>query len=168
MQQIISDEEKKGVLRNRIMVGGFSQGGAAALYSALAYNKPPLAGIIGLSTWLPLHKSFPKVNGGYGRIKWRNLTYTPSYSVCWEVLILCGLVIQCWILWPHSYFVFVWVTAFRSRIEGRRERSWNIIKQEFLVIRKRILQRKLDCKCSKYIWFVLKVTQIGKSKTPVD
>jgi len=55
----VAEEEKAGVPRNRIVVGGFSQGGSAALYSALAINKAPLAGIVALSTWLPLHKTFP-------------------------------------------------------------------------------------------------------------
>ena len=62
VQQFISEEEKKGIPRNRIIVGGFSQGGAVALYSSLTVAKPALAGIMGLSTWLPLHKHFPKVS----------------------------------------------------------------------------------------------------------
>ena len=61
VQTLISDEEKAGIARNRIIIGGFSQGGAVALYSALAEPKPPLAGILGLSTWLPLHAAFPAV-----------------------------------------------------------------------------------------------------------
>ena len=40
--------------------GGFSQGGALALYTALTMEKP-LAGILALSSWLPLHKTFPEV-----------------------------------------------------------------------------------------------------------
>ncbi len=63
VQDYISEEEKRGVPRNRIVVGGFSQGGSVALYSALTHAKPPLAGIIGLSTWLPLHNQFPQVRG---------------------------------------------------------------------------------------------------------
>jgi len=61
LQQYISEEEKAGIPRKRIMVGGFSQGGAVALYSSLAYEKQkaePLAGVIGLSCWMPLHKQF--------------------------------------------------------------------------------------------------------------
>ena len=41
-------------------LGGFSQGGALALYTALTMEKP-LAGILALSSWLPLHNSFPEV-----------------------------------------------------------------------------------------------------------
>ncbi|CAH1773993.1 unnamed protein product [Owenia fusiformis] len=60
LQDIISEEETKNNIKSdRIIVGGFSQGGAVALYSALTTDKP-LAGILGLSTWLPLHKSFPQ------------------------------------------------------------------------------------------------------------
>lgn len=58
IQSMIDAEEREGIPANRIVLGGFSQGGALALYSALTYKKP-LAGVIGLSCWLPLHKSFP-------------------------------------------------------------------------------------------------------------
>ncbi len=61
MQGLIDDEEQKGIPRSRIVVGGFSQGGAVAVYSALAYDKQPLAAILALSTWLPLNKDFPQV-----------------------------------------------------------------------------------------------------------
>ena len=63
VQKCISDEESKGVPRSRIVIGGFSQGGAVALYSALAHQQTPLAGVIGLSCWLPLHSQFPQVRG---------------------------------------------------------------------------------------------------------
>lgn len=42
---------------NKIILAGFSQGGALALYTGLRYSQR-LAGIIGLSTFLPLHHSF--------------------------------------------------------------------------------------------------------------
>lgn len=53
--------ETSKVPSNRIVLGGFSQGGALALYSALTYKKP-LAGVMALSCWIPLHKSFPAVS----------------------------------------------------------------------------------------------------------
>lgn len=56
--QLISEEEKAGIPANRIMLGGFSQGGALAIYSALRFTKT-LAGIIACSCWLPLYKQFP-------------------------------------------------------------------------------------------------------------
>lgn len=45
-----------GVPSQRIVVAGFSQGGAVALHTALRYSHP-LAGILGLSTYLPLRDS---------------------------------------------------------------------------------------------------------------
>ncbi|XP_057664635.1 acyl-protein thioesterase 2 [Diorhabda carinulata] len=55
---LIENEISAGINANRIVIGGFSQGGALALYSGLTYPKK-LAGIVGLSCWLPLNKSFP-------------------------------------------------------------------------------------------------------------
>lgn len=55
---MIDNEIKEGISADRIIVGGFSQGGALALYSALVYPQQ-LAGVVSLSGWLPLHKSFP-------------------------------------------------------------------------------------------------------------
>lgn len=42
------------------MIGGFSQGGAVALHRALATDQK-LAGVVGLSTWLPLHRKLDQV-----------------------------------------------------------------------------------------------------------
>lgn len=58
--KLIEEEEEKGIPSNRIVLGGFSQGGALAVYSALRYEKP-LAGVVALSCWLPLFKQFPIV-----------------------------------------------------------------------------------------------------------
>lgn len=58
VHQMIQTEISAGIRASRIIVGGFSQGGALALYSGLTFSEP-LGGIIGLSCWLPLHKSFP-------------------------------------------------------------------------------------------------------------
>ncbi|KAG5675520.1 hypothetical protein PVAND_005416 [Polypedilum vanderplanki] len=55
---MINNEIKAGIPAERIVLGGFSQGGALALYSALTYPEK-LAGVIGLSCWLPLHSTFP-------------------------------------------------------------------------------------------------------------
>ena len=50
----IVNAEAGSVPRNRIMVGGFSQGGAVALYTVLkSCDRPPLAGCIALSTYIP-------------------------------------------------------------------------------------------------------------------
>ncbi|CAH0546431.1 unnamed protein product [Brassicogethes aeneus] len=55
---LIENEIKAGIAANRIVLGGFSQGGALALYSALCFPQK-LAGVVALSCWLPLRKSFP-------------------------------------------------------------------------------------------------------------
>jgi phospholipase/carboxylesterase len=50
---LIEKEEARGVPSYRIFLAGFSQGGAMALYAGLRYPRP-LAGILALSTYLPL------------------------------------------------------------------------------------------------------------------
>lgn len=58
IQIMIQSEISAGISSNRIIIGGFSQGGALALHAGLTFTET-LGGIIGLSCWLPLHKSFP-------------------------------------------------------------------------------------------------------------
>lgn len=60
VHKMIDDEINEGIASNRIIIGGFSQGGALALYSALRSNKT-LGGVMALSCWLPLHRQFPGV-----------------------------------------------------------------------------------------------------------
>ncbi len=48
--------------RSRIVVAGFSQGGAVALTVGLR-SPTPLAGVVALSTWLPLASSYPAAVG---------------------------------------------------------------------------------------------------------
>lgn len=50
---LIEREIQRGVKSDNIILAGFSQGGAVALHTGLRYEKP-LAGILGLSTYLPL------------------------------------------------------------------------------------------------------------------
>lgn len=54
LKELISSQD---VSPDKVILGGFSQGGALALYTALTMDKP-VGGIIGLSTWMPLHKKF--------------------------------------------------------------------------------------------------------------
>jgi phospholipase/carboxylesterase len=56
--ELIEQEHLRGIPRNRIILGGFSQGGAVALYTGLRYSVP-LGGIIALSSYLPLANKFP-------------------------------------------------------------------------------------------------------------
>ncbi|XP_028675817.1 acyl-protein thioesterase 2 [Erpetoichthys calabaricus] len=59
LKAIIDHEIKNGIPANRIIIGGFSQGGALSLYTALT-SQHKLAGVLALSCWLPLHKTFPQ------------------------------------------------------------------------------------------------------------
>lgn len=61
VRSLIAQEVAAGISTKNIVLGGFSQGGALAMYSALTYPEP-LAGIIALSSWLPLHQKFPGVS----------------------------------------------------------------------------------------------------------
>lgn len=58
IHSLIQSEISSGIPAERIIVGGFSQGGALALHSGLTFSNP-IGGIVALSCWLPLHKSFP-------------------------------------------------------------------------------------------------------------
>lgn len=53
---LIEAEEALGIPSSQIVLAGFSQGGALALYTALRYPRP-LAGIVALSSYLPLSAS---------------------------------------------------------------------------------------------------------------
>jgi phospholipase/carboxylesterase len=52
LEVLIERELDRGITSNRLILAGFSQGGAVALHTGLRYPKP-LAGIIALSTYLP-------------------------------------------------------------------------------------------------------------------
>lgn len=56
---LIQQENANGIANENIVLAGFSQGGALALFAGTQL-KPPIAGIIGLSTLLPLAKQLPK------------------------------------------------------------------------------------------------------------
>ena len=53
VESLIAREAKRGIARNRIVLAGFSQGGAVVLQTALR-QKEKLAGVMALSTYLPL------------------------------------------------------------------------------------------------------------------
>ena len=55
---LVQQEIQNGIPSERIFIGGFSQGGATALYTAMT-SPLRFAGVIALSTWLPLHNNFP-------------------------------------------------------------------------------------------------------------
>ena len=53
VDQLIARENQRGIPSNRIILAGFSQGGAVVLTAGLRHVKP-LAGIVALSTYLPM------------------------------------------------------------------------------------------------------------------
>ena len=53
VNSLIQKELDKGIAAERIVIAGFSQGGAIALYTALRYPKK-LGGVMALSTYLPV------------------------------------------------------------------------------------------------------------------
>ena len=53
LEKLISSERKNGIPSEKIVLAGFSQGGAIVLQTALRYPEH-LAGVIALSTYLPL------------------------------------------------------------------------------------------------------------------
>ncbi len=55
---LIEREEKRGISAANIVLAGFSQGGAIALHTGLRHPRK-LAGVMALSTYLPLAESLP-------------------------------------------------------------------------------------------------------------
>ena len=53
VRALIDEQQQRGIPAERIVLAGFSQGGAIVLYTGLRYPEP-LAGILALSTYLPL------------------------------------------------------------------------------------------------------------------
>ena len=62
---LVERETERGVPADKIVLAGFSQGGAIALHAGLRYPRP-LAGIMALSTYLPLQQSFASEVGSAG------------------------------------------------------------------------------------------------------
>ena len=58
IEALIDREVSRGIVAEKILLAGFSQGGAIALHAGLRYSNK-LAGVMALSTYLPLPESFP-------------------------------------------------------------------------------------------------------------
>jgi lysophospholipase-2 len=58
---LIQAEVDSGIPENRIIVGGFSQGGAISLLTGLT-GKRKLGGVIALSTWVVLNHKIKEVS----------------------------------------------------------------------------------------------------------
>jgi phospholipase/carboxylesterase len=57
IRQLIAKEVERNIPANRIVLAGFSQGGAVSLYTALRFQES-LAGVMALSCYLPRESSF--------------------------------------------------------------------------------------------------------------
>lgn len=62
----VAEQIKAGIPRSRIVIAGFSQGGAITLHAVCRLDAP-LAGAMALSTYLPLHDTLPKELTDAGR-----------------------------------------------------------------------------------------------------
>lgn len=56
LEKMIEEQIEQGIPSKRIVLAGFSQGGAVILQTGLRFDKP-LAGLMALSCYLPLHDS---------------------------------------------------------------------------------------------------------------
>lgn len=64
INQVITSEIDSGIDANRIVLGGFSQGGTMSLMTGLTSERK-LAGLAVLSCWLPLRNKFKSVCPSY-------------------------------------------------------------------------------------------------------
>ena len=64
INQVITSEIDAGIDADRIVLGGFSQGGTMSLMSGLTGERK-LAGVVVLSGWLPLRNKFKSVGTSY-------------------------------------------------------------------------------------------------------
>lgn len=67
LEGLIARENARGIAATHIVLAGFSQGGAVALYTGLQY-KEKLAGIMALSTYLPIGEGFDLNIGANGSV----------------------------------------------------------------------------------------------------
>jgi phospholipase/carboxylesterase len=66
VEALIAREAERGVAHSRIVLAGFSQGGAIALHTGLRQPQP-LAGLIALSCYLPLADAFAREASAAGK-----------------------------------------------------------------------------------------------------
>ncbi|PPQ73159.1 hypothetical protein CVT26_014825 [Gymnopilus dilepis] len=64
VQKLIAEEVDAGIDPSRIILGGFSQGGALTLFSGLTEERK-LGGLVVMSGWLPLRSKFKNLLNGH-------------------------------------------------------------------------------------------------------
>lgn len=95
INQVITSEIDSGIDANRIVLGGFSQGGTMSLMSGLTSERN-LAGLAVLSGWLPLRKKFKSVCTSHQSLKLSECPYLiDGFSNC----ILYSCILGSWIRW---------------------------------------------------------------------
>lgn len=110
IHQLIEEEVKAGIPHERIMLGGFSQGGALALYSTFTHSRT-LAGVIGLSCWLPLREEFPQV-GFFSRFFFSLSVPQCLFSSCFSILLKeIDIILTHW-LWIHVLLTIFFKSKF--------------------------------------------------------
>ena len=63
VNELIEAEIASGIPANRIILGGFSQGGALTIHTAM-HSQHKLAGVIAMSCWVPLHHELQNTASG--------------------------------------------------------------------------------------------------------
>ena len=63
---LLDEQQRQGVAADRVVLAGFSQGGAIALHTALRLSQS-VAGVLALSTYLPLAEQTPQEATEAGR-----------------------------------------------------------------------------------------------------
>lgn len=63
VNRVIDEQVSSGIPEHRIVVAGFSQGGAVALTYGLKTERK-IAGVVALSTWLPMRSHYPAALSG--------------------------------------------------------------------------------------------------------
>ncbi len=66
VETIIQGEQESGIPANRIVLAGFSQGGAITLHTGLRHARA-LAGLLSLSAWLPLRNTLGEASAANRR-----------------------------------------------------------------------------------------------------
>lgn len=87
---LIQQEIDAGIPAERIVLGGFSQGGAMAIYTGLM-AKIKLAGIVSLSGWLVLSKTFRELHSAGPKKNDNTPVFSKSFlslrifNGCWDL-----------------------------------------------------------------------------------
>lgn len=66
LRALLDEQQRQGVAADRVVLAGFSQGGAIALHTALRLSQS-VAGVLALSTYLPLAEQTPQEATEAGR-----------------------------------------------------------------------------------------------------